>query len=165
LFIDRIPGLQFILEILGAVDFELINILPQFHGFMKNGPDGQVKEPFLPMERVCRRKPKNGMAVLFEQIEETIPSIIDPVFNIREMKLVSLVFFEDFLKGNLGQEEPPNHFQYLSVPKPLGFSLHVHLFLYLNITSPAVFVKSKSYEPSDRNHAGPVSGRGSSKKG
>jgi hypothetical protein len=81
------------------------------------------------------------------------------------MKLVSLVFLEDFPKGNLGQEEPPNHFQYLSVPQPLGFSLHVHLFLYLTITSPAVFVKSKSGNPSSRNHAGPLPGRGDSKKG
>jgi hypothetical protein len=83
---------------------------------MKNGPDGQVKEPFLLMGRIRRHKPKNGMAVLFEQKEETLPPIIDPVFNIGEMKLMSLVLFEDFLKGNLGQEETPNHFQYLSIP-------------------------------------------------
>jgi hypothetical protein len=82
------------------------------------------------------------MAVLFEQIEETLPSIIDPVFDVGEMKLVSLVLFEDFLKGNLGQEEASNYFQYLSIPQPLGFSLHAHLLSYLTITSPAVFVKS-----------------------
>jgi hypothetical protein len=56
------------------------------------------------------------MAVLFEQVEETLPSIIDPVFNVGEMKLASLVLFEDSLKGNLGQEEPPDHFQYFAVP-------------------------------------------------
>ena len=72
---------------------------------MENGPDGQVEEPLLFMERSVAETEK-GMAVLFEQIEKTLPSIINPGFNIREMKLVSLVFFEDFLKGNWARKSP-----------------------------------------------------------
>ena len=52
------------------------------------------------------------------------------------------VFLEDFLKGNLGLKESPDHFQYLSVQQPLGFSVHFGL-LASTIANLPPFVKSK----------------------
>jgi len=79
------------------------------------------------VKRACARIPKEGMALFLKEIEEALASIINPVFNIREMKLFSFMFFADFLKGNIGKEEPTDHFQYLSIPYAKIFSLHAVL--------------------------------------
>jgi hypothetical protein len=98
------------LEIAGTIDFELINVLPQFHAFMEDRADCEVEEPFLSMKGPCPHVPKNRMAPFFEKVEKALTPIIYPILNIRELEATFLELLEDFLKGNLGLKESLDHF-------------------------------------------------------
>ena len=108
---------------------------------MKDRSYGQIEEPFLFVERACPLVPKNRMALFLEEIEKALALIIDPGLDIRELKTAFLVTLVDFLKGNLCQEESPNHFQDLAVPNTVDLWFHAFP-LSPNITSLSGFVKS-----------------------
>ena len=91
---------------------------------MENGADGEIEEPFIPVNRPFRSNSEKGVALLFQGVEKALAPVIDPISDIWEAELSLFVFFEKVLEIDFCQKKPSDHFQ--QIPISISNDLFFH---------------------------------------
>ena len=123
LFVDGVAHPAPVLLISGTVGFQLVDVLPQLHGFMENGSDCQIEKP-LPFRKRFRRVAECPVGDFLEVIKETLSLIVHPMPDIRETELLFLIFSENVLESDFREEETPHNGQRISIISILGHPFH-----------------------------------------
>ena len=123
LFVGGVAHPAPVLLISGTIGFQLVDVLPQLHGFMKNGSDRQIEKP-LPFRNGFRAVAENPVANFLQVIKKTLSLIVHPMPDIRETELPLLIFSENFLESDFGEKETPHDGQRISIMSILGHPFH-----------------------------------------
>lgn len=137
-----------VLLILGTIGFQLVDVLPQLHSFMKNGSDRQIEKP-LPFRKGFRTVAESTMAGFLELIKKALSLIVNPMPDIRETELPFLIFSENVLESDFREEETPHNGQRISIISILGHPFHriSSWFQRNQYNRPLAFCEGRSSAP------------------